>query len=285
MKIVFRSLLPIVFVLALVTGQTAKEQLASLAATERAFARATAELGVRNGFLTFFADDAVAFQPTLGKAKENLMKRPQPPLPLPNLLLWNPETGDAARSGDIGYLTGPSAVLDRSHNDSVVYSGQYFSVWKRQRDGTWKVFIDVGIETPWRNMDILRQVFTPAPSYEERPDTNSRGTLKALKEAEFKLNNSFRDEKQNPSSFYHTAARLHRNKQAPFTESESVRAVLAHERGLNARFLKGGVSEAGDLAYAYGSRKLNKQNAYYVRVWKWNRNGGWKVVVDVGTEQ
>ena len=43
-------------------GQSDPQALPRMVASEKAFAAATAELGVRDGFLTFFADDAVQIQ-------------------------------------------------------------------------------------------------------------------------------------------------------------------------------------------------------------------------------
>ena len=49
-------------VIGLGVTQVDPQALPRMVATERAFAAATAELGVRDGFLAFFADDAVALE-------------------------------------------------------------------------------------------------------------------------------------------------------------------------------------------------------------------------------
>ena len=52
---------PLALVVALLapSAQSDPQALQRMVATERAFAAATGEIGVRDGFLTFFADDAV----------------------------------------------------------------------------------------------------------------------------------------------------------------------------------------------------------------------------------
>ena len=53
------------------------QALQRMVATERAFAAATAEIGVRDGFLTFFAEDAVSIQraPKPARKMRNMASR------------------------------------------------------------------------------------------------------------------------------------------------------------------------------------------------------------------
>jgi ketosteroid isomerase-like protein len=48
--------------------------------------------------------------------------------------------------------------------------------------------------------------------------------------------------------------------------------------------MRAGISHAGDLGYTYGSYKTAADSArpagYYVRIWKRNEAGHWKLVVD-----
>jgi hypothetical protein len=99
--------------------------------SERAFARATAEIGVRNGFLMFFADDAIT-PPDTAPARQGFLAVPAPVEFRPTDLAWEPLFGDIARSGDLGYLTGPSSFTDRSGKKHM---GVYFSVWSRNPGG------------------------------------------------------------------------------------------------------------------------------------------------------
>ena len=49
-------------------GPVDRDPMAALAETERAFARETAKVGIRAGFLAWFAHDAIGFRPALGNA-------------------------------------------------------------------------------------------------------------------------------------------------------------------------------------------------------------------------
>ena len=87
--------------------------LSTLAETERAFAQAATQKGIRDSFLEYFADDAIAFNPAPISAKEKLRSRPARPFS-DYELRWEPRTGDVAASGELGWLTG-SLHLYRSH--------------------------------------------------------------------------------------------------------------------------------------------------------------------------
>ncbi len=59
-------------------------------------------------------------------------------------LLWAPVYGEVAESGELGFTWGNWHFTNQ---DTTVY-GKYFTVWKKQGDGTWKVLLDGGNSTP-----------------------------------------------------------------------------------------------------------------------------------------
>lgn len=90
--------------------------LTAMADTEREFAAAARVKGIRDAFLEFFADDAIAFEPEPAKAKDQL-KRQQPQPFSVRELVWEPRTGDVAASGELGWLTGPSTFINHAAED------------------------------------------------------------------------------------------------------------------------------------------------------------------------
>src|SRR5215216_718889 len=113
-----------VAVAATLTAQDAiTPELAALADAERAFAQAATHKGIRDAFLEFFADDAIALAPDPVPAKERLRSRPSVPFS-ENELLWEPRTGDIAASGELGWLTGPSTFTNKKANTAPGY-GNY----------------------------------------------------------------------------------------------------------------------------------------------------------------
>ncbi len=123
---------------------------ATLAATELAFARRCGEVGVRASFLEFFATDGLIFVPGPTNAHQFFLGQPAPAQKPPYTLNWWPELVRVARSGDFGFSTGPT---HRTRDAGVSsgpepHDGYYFSVWKKQSDGKWRVALDLGAECP-----------------------------------------------------------------------------------------------------------------------------------------
>jgi ketosteroid isomerase-like protein len=259
--------------------QDISTHLSSLTSTERAFAAATKHIGVRNGFLTFFADDAITLRPTPGPYKDLLRKRLEPPQPLPTHLLWTPTEGDVASAGDLGWLTGPSAVRENKPGGHVVYTGQYFSIWKKQEDGTWKVLLDVGIQTPRSAADPETAPFAPHPLFSATPDTTARGTEAQLLQAERELNAAWARSGSDAATFYTPSARLHADGLMPLVAPNEVRKHISMLPGMSQHTLGSGCSRSGDLGYTYGSIDHSGRTTYYLRAWKFLKDDGWRVVV------
>jgi len=113
--------------------------------------KAMSDLAVKEGFLKailFYADDNIVklnegTYPVIGKkAFEELYGNK----PGPKTLTWEPLKAEAANSGELGYTWGNWKF---EQQDTILY-GNYFTVWKKQTDGTWKVALDGGNTTPPR---------------------------------------------------------------------------------------------------------------------------------------
>jgi ketosteroid isomerase-like protein len=144
-------LIPLLLLLAL-PAASHPPAFEEMAAAERAFAQRAQEVSVQQAFIEFFADDAVSFQSgTPASAQAEMRKRPVQPRD-PNVLFrWEPRYGDVAASGELGWLTGPVRSGRRDAADEKVRHGNYASIWKRQRDGRFKVIIDLGSDPPGRS--------------------------------------------------------------------------------------------------------------------------------------
>jgi ketosteroid isomerase-like protein len=57
---------------------------------------------------------------------------------------WKPVNAEVAESGDLGYTWGNWKLVAKD----TTYYGNYFTAWKKQKDGKWKVALDGGNATP-----------------------------------------------------------------------------------------------------------------------------------------
>ena len=267
--------------------------LARMIAAERAFAAATREIGVRDGFLTFFMDDAIDVAPvgkTLGlvKVKDRLRSQPPPALPLVRQLLWEPRWGAISSAGDLGWLTGPYRMKDAKGVDPDRH-GAYFSVWRRQADGTYKVRLDIGIATA-REV-VFPEGFTAAP-----PPVAAPGAA-APAENELRLIEArFAEAASKDLAAAYRAhllpnARLHRNERSPFVGADAAADFMAStfdRMTWGVLHVEG--ASSGDMAIAAGSydaaakasegRPGTPERGYFVRVWHRAPDGGWKIAFE-----
>ena len=268
----------------------AQSDLMSLVEAERAFARTSVAKGIRDSFLEFFADDGVNFTPGPGNAKEFYGKRPAGLSPI--TLDWGPIYADISQAGDMGYTTGPYTVTSKE-KQSVVGQGYYFSVWKKQADGSWKVAVDIGIRTP--TFDSKQQ-----PSFQAPPQTKNKKsrqtsleaatkTLMELDNAFAKLSSTDKVQKAYLDRLSENA-RLHRNGLFPFVGKKAIGAFMSQNKILlKYEPIKSDVSKSGDIGYVYGSYEikvlesssLKDEKGYYIHVLKQGPNGKWKQVVEV----
>ena len=58
--------------------------------------------------------------------------------------VWRPQAGSAAASGDLGFTLGPAWARQAGPVQTAPppNAGRYFTIWKRQRDGTWRFLVD-----------------------------------------------------------------------------------------------------------------------------------------------
>ena len=110
---------------------------------EAEFMKATAERGSQ-GYLSYYAEDAVEVPNNAGliQGKANIAKTME----------FLDVGADISSSGDMGYTYGTYEFASSDRNGKpVVDHGKYTTIWKKQKDGSWKVVLDMGnagIEPP-----------------------------------------------------------------------------------------------------------------------------------------
>jgi ketosteroid isomerase-like protein len=125
-----------------------KSSADELVQADIAFARDSSEKGI-SGWLSWFAPDCAVF-PQRGKITEGLAAIAELYARTgftPEGLTWHPARAQIADSGDLGYTYGTWQL--RRHDKSgkaVSGQGKYLTVWRRQKDGRWKVVADIGTE-------------------------------------------------------------------------------------------------------------------------------------------
>jgi ketosteroid isomerase-like protein len=255
----------------------------ALVEMEHAFAKAAATKGTRDAFIEFLADDGIIFQPGPVNGKKFWGERP----PRKGLLSWEPVFADVSRAGDLGYTTGPWEFRPNGPADQPVAFGQYFTIWKKQRDGSWKAVLDRGVTSEkavprapmnfpgdnetWDGISRIDPVWTRANLMELENEFSKASALNARTAFESYLADDARVLRQNAEPAIGKAA--------------AGKLMPEAGRALTWKVAMADWAASDDLAYTYGSFELNTrgvtlQRGSYVRVWK-KINSKWRVVADV----
>lgn len=260
--------------------------LQSLVDSERGFAKTSVEKGMREAFLANLADDAVLFHPHPVNGKKWWREQPV----RPGMLSWRPSFASVSRAGDMGYTTGPWEYRPKSMEDKPVAFGYFVTIWKRQPDGTWRAALDLGTQNP--------EPQSPAPEVDLASISPSAGKSKSKVDVEqartslLKTENDFLKlmmAKSNADSFLSYMAddvRFYRNNAFPVLGREATRTAFAAKPGtLTWQNTSGEVANSGDLGYTYGVYEFKAgtgtENGNYLRIWKKQGNGKWRVVLDL----
>jgi ketosteroid isomerase-like protein len=266
--------------------------LTSLVDSERAFARAAAELGTLTAFRTYLADDAILFRPRAVNGQQWLRDAPE----TPGLLSWQPVVAEVSGAGDLGYTTGPWEYREDREAQATTH-GNYFTVWKKQPDGSWKAVIDHGISNPPpASREELR---SPQRGPSSGSWSDGRVDVAAEREILLQVDRAFagaaatRGFMAALASYVTSDVRVLREGRPPFEGVDALRDLLSQQRGsLSWRVLGGDVSRSGDLGYTYGEYTLEPaadgeaaELGVYVRAWRRGpkAGGSWRVAVEVMT--
>ena len=255
--------------------------LRSLVEAENNFARTSVERGIRESFLQFFAENAIIFAPEPKNGKKFYTYYEDKG----RKLMWRPIFATIASSAELGVTTGPWEMAKSKTEPAPIAFGDFLSVWRKQRDNSWKVIVDVGVDHP-KPSDLPRETQLLRPNEAPvRVDLDvAHGSLEKLEKTFSAMLN------ENAGSAILTAAgadiHILRQNSLPAVGRDAASAMLSTDNSRTIRkSTDSGMSEAGDLAYRYGSYSSERENVtergYYLTIWRAEANGGWKIIVDL----
>lgn len=254
--------------------------LKSMIETEYAFSAKSAEVGTRDAFLAFIADDGILFRPGPVNGREFLIKTKY----RPGVLSWYPAIAKISSSGDMGFTTGPWEFKNKAEDSSASYLGNFCTVWKKQSDGNWKFVIDYGTSN-----DKPGAIIKP---YDLKNEVLSAGEINSgsheitiLKDLDTTLGLS------NLEVYTSGESRFLRDGNFPavgigeikkFFEKEKIKDFISLPAG-------GMISSVGDFGFTYGIAKCSFADSAdkkfnYMRVWMKNGSGEWKILSDTAVQ-
>nr|ALS90106.1 MepB protein [uncultured bacterium] len=250
---------------------------AIVAESEKSFARAGIEHGIREAFLQFLADDAIIFAPTPRNGKAFYANYDKG-----CVLFWQPIFATISRSGELGVTTGPWHFKNSKTDTTPAGYGDFVSIWKRQADQSWKVALDLGINHGEPPDPPAKLQLAPPNEKSERGNDRSNG----LGEREKRFSEALQvDAGQAILNSASEEIRLFRQGSHPAVGKQSAERILTTDHAKVTRQEMGrGLSSSNDLAYRYGSYSESSGGAvtgYFLTVWQTDRAGDWKIILDL----
>ena len=276
-------------------GQADREKaLASLVESEREFSRTSEAKGIREAFLIFLAPDAVVFRPAPVEGRP-VYEKMDPANPA--VLTWEPEVAEVSAEGDLGYTSGPYVLRPARDAEPTVF-GHYVSVWKKQPDGAWRVFLDIGVQHGRPvSSGAVGQVVTPKVGTESIPLSPER--LRDEERAFGPLAGSIVTEagakglRKALAEFATDDIRLYRQGKIPTVGKRHIKELIPMNAGRvgpgNQQRIgnyKVGMAGSGDLAYSFGTSRFRRtrtisENTSFLRIWRKNPSAAWKICLDI----
>jgi ketosteroid isomerase-like protein len=258
--------------------------LPDLIATEYGFAADAQRHGTKVAFLTAMHDSAIVFvqgQPTGAQAYWKAQPDAQPNDPK---LRWAPALAGISWAGDLGYSTGPWQLV--SPTGKTVANGQFFTLWQRQKDGTFQWLLDNGVSSP------LEKTATPLPT-PAQVATGPTGTPLPNKGKKPKSVSPRQLDEQLSTAIgrkgmviayqprLHPQARLLREEKPLFATAETIKKQLAADTPWRLMPLGGRVAASGDVAYSYGRYQTlgGALQGAYVHLWL-RGAAGWQLLLE-----
>jgi ketosteroid isomerase-like protein len=255
--------------------------LRTVVEAEKSFARTSVERGIRESFLQFFAEDSVLFTPAPTNGKKFYANYDDKG----RQLNWQPIFATVSTAGDFGFTTGPWEMKKNATDEKPVAFGDFVSIWKKQRDNSWKVAVDLGIDHPEPSGPPGEVQLLPPNETAHGIDVDLQ--RRALEKAEKTLADALAvDAGATITDFADDAIRVYRENSFPAVGKDAAKLMLGSDHGKVTRKISGGgISSSGDFAYRYGSysaeRANVKEQGYFLAIWRLDSTGQWKIIGDV----
>jgi ketosteroid isomerase-like protein len=139
-------LIPVILLFAVSAHSQSKEEIKKeILQTEKAFEKMTSEKGIAEAFYYFADKNAIIKREndTLISGNENIKTYYQKKGLKDATVNWTPDFIDVSESGDLGYTYGKFTWKIKGDDGKIVeYKGVFHTVWKRQKDNSWKYVWD-----------------------------------------------------------------------------------------------------------------------------------------------
>jgi len=248
----------------------------NLASTERLFSSYTVDNGIRDGFLKYFDDSCVVFRPFAVNGHDWYANHK----PIKGILSWYPTYVLVSSSGTLGLSAGPWEYRDSSTTDSPSGFGHFFSIWKKNSRGQWKVVLDMGNSYEKKERKNGKKEFIVSAGPKGLIGNNGITSVRAAEES-FAMMVKDKGLKSGIEEVGSKSLHIYRGGKYPGSNKKESLSLIGKEIDrYTFQTDRVFIAESGDLAYTYGiSMSPKKDTSNFVHVWR--NEGVWKLIVDI----
>jgi ketosteroid isomerase-like protein len=253
---------------------------------ENNFVELARDKGIKKAFLAVSDENTIVFRPGPVSAEEFYKGKDE----IPGLLSWKPMYARISKSGDWGYTTGPYTFQQNAESEPVGY-GDYFSVWKKAKNGNWKLALDIGI--PHKKPVESRELMLDNPLNTDYPRLKKKASYDQRDDMAFSNDQLFStvlkaNGKVARKEFLAENTRLLFPGYEPIIGKAAVTQFWdAKKYRIISEPLKVDRAVSGELAFTYGKESLSlngkQQQYYYLRIWELQPSFKWALLVEVVT--
>ena len=268
----------------------------SLADTDQRFAQRAEEAGRTAAFLEFLAQDSVVFRSGPVDAIELYSSSAFAEEASP--IAWKAHYVDVSAAGDLGLSAGPLTIFGDS--GSPVF-GHLISIW-RFIDDRWQLMADITVNIPgFLSLDVEPNFADTLPLIEETANPRSVGvmenTVQSLVDADELYGRSinFRGGQRALLRYGLENTRVYLPGMGPAVGAEAASSVygafldtqLATTNPISLSNVGAFLSQSKEMAYTYGTMQADNAEteagfqASYMRLWRFDRSGEWRIAVEV----
>lgn len=246
--------------------------------SERDFSSNAKEYNTRQAFLSFTNEESLGFNNGPVSLKKEWEQRKADS----SWLWWEPDFADIAASGEFGFTSGPWEYRTNRKDENAVAHGHFFTIWKKDASGIWKVLIDMGISY---NEPMIKTPISTSALHAASPQISTKEELLAFDTGLY--GNQSTDFLHMVSEALSPEARLYQSQYPPFIGKKSVSVHLSKRAPIAYARLGCFIAQSGDMGVVYGSATFHasdpasSKKANFLHVWKKEDGSTWKLVVEV----
>ena len=272
------------------------EHWQTLVQADQRFALLTTQAGRRAAFLEFLASDSVVFRE--GPVDALTLYSSPSFAEAASEIDWKAHYVDVSYAGDVGLSAGPLTVFNDTGTDSY---GHLISIWRSSSAG-WELMADIVVNIPgFLSLDVEPNYSDTLPVIAETANPTSvavaENTLQSLVDADelFGRSINFRGGQRALLRYGLENTRVYLPGMGPAVGAEAASSVygafldnqLATTNPINLSNVGAYLSSSREMGYTYGTMETDSNAAEagfrtsYMRLWRFNQEGEWRIAVEV----